>query len=175
MESKDIVLRKAEFEDWKALYRNVWSREETARYMYWRVTASEEDARERIYRTIEYQKDHDAYLVHGKKSGEAIGFAGVRETEPHIYHETGIALGPEYVGKGYGKQILLLLLEHCRALGGEMFYYSARAQNTASKALALSCGFTYQYSEQKTDLRNGECYELEVYKKELPSVRLEKW
>ncbi len=167
MESKDIILRKASYEDWKALYQNVWSREETARYMYWRVTTSEEDAKERIYKTIEYQKDHDTYLVCDKKSGEAIGFAGVRETEPYIYHETGIALGPEYVGKGYGKQILQLLLEHCRSLGGEVFYYSARAKNTASKALALSCGFTYQYSEPKIDLRNGESYELEVYKKKI--------
>lgn len=167
MESKDIILRKASYEDWKALYQNVWSREETARYMYWRVTTSEEDAKERICKTMEYQKDHDTYLVCDKKSGEPIGFAGVRETEPHVYHETGIALGPEYVGKGYGKQILQLLLEHCRRLGGEVFYYSLRAKNTASRALAVSCGFAYQYSEQRKDLRNGESYVLEVYMKKI--------
>lgn len=167
MESEDIFLKKAVFEDWKALYRNVWSRQETARFMYWRVTTSEEDAKERMKRTIEYQKIHDMYMVYGKRCGEAIGFAGVKETSPHIWHEAGIALGPEYVGKGYGKQILHLLLEYCRSLGGEMFYYSARSQNTASKALALSCGFTYQYSEQKTDPRNGESYELETYSRKI--------
>ncbi len=172
MESKDIFLEKAEFEDWKAIYRNVWSREETARFMYWSITTSEEDAKERIRRTIEYQKTHDAYFVYEKKSGEAVGFVGVQETSPHIWHETGIALGPEYVGKGYGKQILQLLLEHCRSLGGKIFYYSARSQNTASKTLALSFGFTYQYSEQKTDLRNGESYELEVYSKNLSDSSL---
>lgn len=76
-ETDDLLLRKAAFEDWKSMYRNVWSRPETAKYMAWRVTTDEEDA----------------------------------------------------------------------------------------KALTLSCGFTYQYVEKKTDLRNGELYELEVYHK----------
>lgn len=58
----------------------------------------------------------------------------MEETAPHIYQDVGIALGPEYVGKGY-------------------------------KALVLSCGFTYQYAEKRTDLRNGKPYQLEVYHK----------
>ena len=73
-------------------------------------------------------------------SGQAIGFAGVEEIAPHIYQDAGIALGPEYVGKGYGKQILRLLLEYCAStMGGEEFYYSTQAVNQASRALALSC------------------------------------
>lgn len=91
----------------------------------------------------------------------------MKETEPYIYHETGIALGPEYVGRGYGKQILHLLMEYCISLGGHEFYYSTRAGNLASKALALSCGLTYQCSEHKADQRSGKTYELEIYKKNL--------
>lgn len=30
METKDLILRKAVFEDWPAIWRNVWSRAETA-------------------------------------------------------------------------------------------------------------------------------------------------
>lgn len=167
LETVDLLLKKAEFEDWKAMYRNVWSKPETAKYMAWRVTTDEEDARARIQKTIEYQENHDTYLVYEKKSGQAIGFAGVEEIEPYIYQDASIALGSEYVKKGYGKQILQLLLEYCRSLGGKEFYYSTRANNEASKALALSCGFTYQYAEKKTDLRNGKPYELEVYHKEI--------
>lgn len=66
-----------------------------------------------------------------------------------------------------GRQILQLLLEYCSSLGGKEFYYSTRSNNEASKSLALSCGFTYQYAEKKIDLRNGEPYELEVYHKEI--------
>lgn len=165
LETDNLILKKAEFADWKAMYRNVWSRPESAKYMAWRVIADEEDAKVRIQKTIKYQENHDTWLVYEKKSGQAIGFAGVEETAPHIYQDVGIALGPEYVGKGYGKQILLLLLEYCRSLGGKEFYYSTRANNEASKALALSCGFTYQYAEKRTDLRNGKPYQLEVYHK----------
>lgn len=167
LETDNLILKKAEFADWKAMYRNVWSRPESAKYMTWRVTADEEDAKVRIQKTIKYQENHDTYLVYEKKSGQAIGFAGVEETAPHIYQDVGIALGPEYVGKGYGKQILLLLLEYCRSLGGKEFYYSTRANNEASKGLALSCGFTYQYAEKRADLWNGKSYQLEVYHKEI--------
>lgn len=167
LETDNLILKKAEFEDWKSMYRNVWSRPETAKYMAWRVLADEKDAKARIQRTIKYQENHNTYLVFEKKSGQAIGFAGVEEIRPHIYQDASIALGSEYVGKGYGKQILQLLLEYCRSLGGKEFYYSTRANNEASKALALSCGFVFRYAEKKTDLRNGMPYELEVYHKEI--------
>ena len=96
----------------------------------------------------------------------------MEETEPHIFHETGIALGPEYVGRGYGKQILRLLMEYCISLDGQEFYYSTRAGNLASRALALSCGLTYQYSERRTDQRSGKTYGLEIYKKDLEREEL---
>ncbi len=141
METEDIILGKAKYEDWRSIYRNVWSRPETAEYMVWKVTADEDAARERIRRTIAWQETHDAWLVYERGSGQVIGFAGVEETEPYIYHETGIALGPDYVGRGYGKQILRLLMEYCISLGGQEFYYSTRTGNLASKALALKTGW----------------------------------
>lgn len=168
METKDLILGKAKYEDWEAMYRNVWSRPETARYMQWRVVESEEEARVRIQKTIAFQETNDSYLVYEKKSGQPIGFAGVSELEPRIYEEAGIAIGPEYVGKGYGKQILQFLLEYCaKSLGGKEFIYSTHSTNTASKALAVSCGFSFRYAKQKIDLRNGEPYVLEVYGKKL--------
>ena len=168
METKDLLLGKAKPEDWESMYRNVWSRPAVARFMQWRITTSAADAQARMERTIAWQKNHDTYLVYEKSSGQAIGFAGVEEIAPHIYQDAGIALGPEFVGKGYGKQILQLLLKHCAGtLGGREFYYSTRSANQASRALARSCGFSYHHSEEKTDLRNGAPYELEVYWKQL--------
>ena len=61
-----------------------------------------------------------------------------------------------------------LLLEYCaNTLRGKEFFYSTRANNKISKALALSCGFSYQYSEEKIDLKNKEPYILEVYSRKL--------
>lgn len=167
METRNLIIGKAKYEDWESMYRNVWSREETARYMAWQVTTSEEDARLRMQRTMEYEETHDTWLVYEKVSGQAIGFAGVGEIRPHTFQETGIALGPEYVGRGYGKQILRMLVKYCTSLGGREFLYSTRAGNTASKALAMSCGFRYQYSRRETDIHSGESYELQIYRKKL--------
>ncbi len=167
METRDLILRKAVYEDWKSMYLNVWSRPETARYMVWKVTADEEGARERIERTIAWQKTHDVWLVCVKGSGEAVGFCGVERLGPDSYGETGIALGPEYVGRGYGRQVLLRLMEYCRSLGGSEFFYSTRAANEASRALALCCGLVCQRLEQRIDPRNGEVYETEIYRKDL--------
>lgn len=140
LETEDLVLGKAWFEDWESLYHTVWSQPETARYT------------------------HDTYLVYEKKSGRAIGFAGVEALSPYIFKDAGIALGPAYTGQGYGRQILKRLMAYCKDdLGGKEFYYATRAGNTASKALAISCGFTCRYSVDRTDPRDGAPYVLEVY------------
>ncbi|MBD5536050.1 MAG: GNAT family N-acetyltransferase [Lachnospiraceae bacterium] len=163
MEAKDIRLGKAKLEDWKDLYINIWSRPESARYMLWRVTENEEEAKVRIEKSVAWQEAHEAYTIYEKKSNQAIGFAGMTEIRPHVWEDTGIALGPDYVHKGYGKQVLRLLMERAASLGAAEFICSARSQNTASKALIASCGFSYQYSEPKTDPRDGTPYEVEFY------------
>ncbi|NBH36347.1 hypothetical protein D3Z58_23200 [Clostridiaceae bacterium] len=71
--------------DWKTMDRNVWLRPESAKYRIWCVTADEEDPKVRIYKTIKYQENQDTYLVYEKRSGQAIGFAGMKETAPYIY------------------------------------------------------------------------------------------
>ena len=38
LETPDLLLRKARLEDWRDLYRNVWSRPEAARHMLWRIS-----------------------------------------------------------------------------------------------------------------------------------------
>ena len=39
-----------------------------------------------------------------------IGYAGMKETSKGVFEDSGIAVGPSYTGKGYGKQILCVLL-----------------------------------------------------------------
>ena len=80
LETQDLILDKAKPSDWRDMYQNVWSRPESARYMLWRVTTSEQDAQLRMQKTIAFQKNHDTYLVYEKESGKAIGFAGVERT-----------------------------------------------------------------------------------------------
>lgn len=49
--------------------------------------------------------------MYEKSSGQAIGFAGMEEMEPGVYEDMGIALGPDFVGRGYGKQIVNAMVD----------------------------------------------------------------
>lgn len=199
IETENLILDTAVFSDWEAMYRNLWSQEESAKYMRWRVTQSAEEAQERMRRTIAWQKEHPlAWTVFRKAhkgsvcvrrsagraiggavgaagekmagetirnmTGEAIGFAGITKIADGVYEDTGIAVGPAFVRRGYGKQIVTALLEYCFwELGAERFVYSCRSLNLASHALALSCGFRRTHSETRTDPQNGSNYVLEFY------------
>ncbi len=164
LETPDLFLAKAKFSDWQAMYRNVWSQAQCAQYMAWNLTDNETDAQARILRTIEFQKIYDTYFIYEKKSNEAIGFAGFEKINDEIYAESGICLGTDYVGRGYGKQILRCLIEHCKnEFGAKQFLYSSRGQNIPSIRLAESLGFTLVGSEKKIDKRNGQEYILLKY------------
>lgn len=164
LETADLILDKAKPSDWKDMYCNVWSRPEAAEYMSWQLSHSEEEAKDRILRTIEFQKSHNTYFVYEKASGKAIGFAGVEELAPGVYGEMGICLGPDYVGKGFGKQILGCLIQYCRQeLGAHEFVYSAREGNEASHGLARSMGFTQTAIQPTVDHQDGSHYNLIKY------------
>ena len=157
--TQDLVLDKAKLSDWKEMYHNVWSHPEIARYTQWRVSMSEDDAKERMLRTIEFQKGHDTYFVYEKASGKPIGFAGVEKLAPSVYQEAGICLGPDYVGKGFGKQILQCLMRYCKEeFGAKEFVYSAREGNEASHRLAKSMGLRQTAVEQRADGEDGSCH-----------------
>lgn len=167
IETKDLILKKAVQSDWEAMYRNLWCHEESARYMLWTVTTSEEEAQDRMRRTIEFEKKEKyALLVYDKRSGQAIGFAGMREIEPGVFEETGVALGPEFVGKGYGKQILNALVEEAfYTCSAHKFLACCRTENIASHKLQMSCGFKLRYYEKKIDSRNGKGFIMEYNEK----------
>lgn len=168
IETEDLILDKAKFSDWEGLYRNVWSRPESNRHMLWDLTTSEEDAQIRIQKTIEYQKEHEGYIVYEKSSGTPIGFAGITQIAPYIYEDTGICLGPDYVGRGLGKQLVRALLKYCKeSLGATEFVYSSREENAASIGLAQSLGFTYIGSKPGMDARNGYQYTILEYNMKL--------
>lgn len=168
LETEDLFLGKASYDDWRALYQNIWSKEESARHMLWSVAKSEEAAQEKMRRALAWEKAHPSYTVYEKAGGQAIGWAGVVETAPGVWEDTGIALGPDYTGRGYGKQVLNALVRYCREeLDAEEFICACRAGNLPSRSMVLSCGFHYDHAEERTDPRNGCGYVLEFFKKRL--------
>lgn len=167
-ETNRLQLKHPVFSDWELMYRNLWCHPKSAQYMLWDVTTSAEDAQERMRRSIAFQEGKPAWFIYEKSSGEPIGFAGFCEIQPGIFEDTGIAVGPGFVGKGYGKEILNLLTriakEEYRAV---RFVASCRSENSASRSMILGCGFQFSHDEHRLDHRNGREYILEFYEKAL--------
>lgn len=133
--------------------------------MLWRPVHTEEDAQERMKKNISFmEKCELAWFIYEKSSGEAIGFAGMEQISEGVYEDTGIAIGPAFTRRGYGKQILMALVnEAFTNLSANKFVCSCRSQNEASKQLQISCGFQYTHSEEKIDVRNENEYILDYY------------
>lgn len=167
-ETKRLLLKHPEFSDWEGMYRNLWRYEESAKYMLWNVTSSEEEAQERMRRSIAFQQGRPAWFVYEKSSGEPIGFAGFCKKEEGVFEDTGIAVGPSFVGIGYGKEILNLLTETAKSeYGAVRFIASCRSQNGASRNMILGCGFQFDHQESRMDPRTNLPYLLEFYQKNL--------
>lgn len=164
LETKDLILRQGSADDWQDLYHNLWSHEVVFRYLFSKPSPDEDAA---IKRTAAYAGMHrevkTEFFVCEKPSGRAIGIAGVKELKPGYWTITDIALGPDFQGKGYGKQIVHALLNLAFSNGAAEVAYDCFIQNTASKRLALACGFTYSHSEKAELTKNGENVILEHY------------
>ena len=164
IETKDLILRQGSFGDWQDLYRNLWSRKEVFRYMFKNPCPSEEHAQARTGAySVMLEEVKTEFFVCEKASGQAIGIAGIKELKSGMWTITDIAIGPEYQGKGYGKQIVIALLKLAFELGATEVAYNCFTQNTASKQLALSCGFAYSHSEEAELMKNGEKVILDYY------------
>ena len=136
VETPRLLLRKSRMEDWRDLYDNIWRSAEAARHMFWSPTTDEESARARMERTLAWEKAHPfKYVVEEKASGRVIGWAGVEELDEKTWGETGVALGPAFQRRGYGREILDALCELCRGMGAKRFVAAAREENFASNAL----------------------------------------
>ena len=168
LETERLVLRKAEERDLVAIWNNVWRDASLAETMLWTPTTTIGDARDRLARTIAYQADNYGYFVCMKDTDEPIGFAGVRETGPRTFEETGICIARARQNLGLGKETLSALVGLVfDGLGGHRFRYSCFHDNRASSALCQACGFRYLRSEDKTRVRDGMQHVCDIYERSI--------
>ena len=167
IETKDLILDKAKQEDWLPMYKNVWSRPETFRYMGIENSPSEAEAQARMERTIAFQQGRESYTVYLKSTREAIGFTGLAPLEGDTWEETGICIGPDFWGRGYGWQILQALISRAKELGAKEFVYSSWEDNQASRALAAKAGFKQYGAEHHVREHDGREFTLLKFRKRL--------
>ncbi len=149
LEGKNLVLRKAVFDDYKSIFKHVWSDKDIYELMLFDPIYDEEDAKKRINEIIEIQKNTYTYFVALKDSDEVIGLCGINEVSKGIFEETGICLSKEYQSKGYGKELLSMLLDLAfNKLFAKTFVYAYFKDNIKSKMLAMHFGFKYSHTEE---------------------------
>ena len=158
IETEHLILRKARPEDIKARWKNVWSDEEVAKYMLWIPTKTEEEARERMERTIFYQGKIPAFFVCLKESDEPIGFAGIKEVEEGVYEDCGACFMRTCQRKGYGKEMIAALT----TLAFEKFHakavrFGCFEENIPSKSLIECMGF--EFVDKVPEVREKDGYE----------------
>ena len=166
LDGKDIYLAKAKMEDVDSILQNFWSDESSAKYMLWQPTKTKEDALIRMEKTINFQKNHFTFLIYEKETNQAIGMAGFLEAEPGVFEECGIGMGSKFTGRGYGTQVVLVLIDYLfKNLNAKKVVYSAMRENIPSKKLAEKLGFKYTHSENKVRDFDGfqfvcDCFEM---------------
>ena len=165
IETARLILRKGRAEDLNAIWQNVWSDERIARMMLWKPTKTGEEAALRMQRTLAYQARNDAFFVCRKDNDEPIGFAGITQTEPGEFEETGICIAQDYQNRGFGKEVLLALVKLAFSeRGGRSFLYGCFHENAASAALCKSCGFQYSHTAEQVREWDGLPYRCDYYK-----------
>ena len=87
--------------------------------------------------------------------------------EGDVWEETGICLGPDFWGRGYGWQVLQALLALAKEWGAKTFQYSSWEENAASRALAAKAGFRQCGAEELVRPHDGRKYTLLKYRKTL--------
>ena len=159
IEGKRLVLRKAKEKDLLDMFEGIWSDEEVYKYLFITPALTLDEAKIKLKKTIDYQKDKYAYLVALKENDEAVGFCGIKEIASRVYMETGLALSRKVQGKGLGEELLYLLLEFAYyKLGAYRFIYAHMEHNIRSKNLCLKFGF--KHFERVDEIRDYDGFDV---------------
>lgn len=164
LETKDLIIRKAKKEDYSSLLKNYWSKERTAKFMLWKPIFTEDEAIERINKTINFEVDKPCFIITEKSSGECIGMVGFIEEQPNIYGDCGMGIGCDFVGRGYGSQTLKKMLEYLfETCNAEKVIYTAMKENISSISLQQKFNFKYVQTVQKVRDYDNLNYEMNIY------------
>ena len=151
IETKNLILRKARNDDLEYIWNNVWKDKTLASTMLWRTTDNITDAKGRLERTINYQKNNTSYFICLKENDEPIGFIGFLKKENDVYEDYGLCIARKCQKKGYGKEALGAILNIVfEKLNGSKFTYSLFSTNENSRKVCLACGFKYSESKELT-------------------------
>lgn len=164
IETKNLLLRKARYDDLESIWNNVWKDETLASTMLWRVTDNINDAKGRLERTIKYQSKNYSYFICLKEKDEPIGFIGFIKKKMDVYEDYGLCIARKYQKNGYGKEALGAILNVVfENLNGKKFTYSLFSTNENSRKVCLAFGFKYFESRELTREHDNKKFLVDYY------------
>lgn len=163
MVSKNIILRKSAFDDCEIFTK--WEQQD---YIKEFLTINIERTYEEVVREFilrEQDLSNEQYTIILKNGMEPIGrvYLSKISKESDSMDITRIYIGENmYLGKGYGREAMVLLLDHCfNNLNMERVTLDHYAGNTAAK-LYLNLGFKYEGIMRNAAKRNNEYFDLHL-------------
>lgn len=163
MVSKNIILRKSTFDDCEIFTK--WEQQD---YIKEFLTINIERTYEEVVREFilrEQDLSNEQYTIILKNGMEPIGrvYLSKISKESDSMDITRIYIGENmYLGKGYGREAMVLLLDHCfNNLNMERVTLDHYAGNTAAK-LYLNLGFKYEGIMRNAAKRNNEYFDLHL-------------
>ena len=165
IETKDLILKKdISKANIEKLHHNVFSQNETAKYMLWRAS---DEIEWTIKKIKSWQESNiELFFVYKKSTYEPIGFLSFSQDNSTIKN-IGLCIGKNFVRRGYGKEVLAALLNYCECHHIKVVEYSAFHENIASTELAKKLGFIYSHSKSSTRNHDKLNFIEDVYIKKL--------
>lgn len=149
IETRNLILKDYDEKYIEKAHLNFFSSSNTTKYTLWRPTKNPLEVKNKIEYWLYECKTSIFWMIHKKDNDEPIGFICVDEVSPKIYGNLGIAIGEDYVGKGYGSEALNELIEYIKSIGGKEIHYSHFRENEASKMLVIKFGFEFYKSDKR--------------------------
>lgn len=162
--SKDLNFIRYDKKYAEECHKTFMSQEQTARYTLWRPTNNVDEAITKLENWETNVKDCGFFrLIQEKESGQVIGFICTAEVESGVYDHLGIAIGQNFLRRGYGFQTLTAVIDYVKNSGGKEIHYSHFKANEASKNLALKCGFKYVREAKRIRRYDGKEFDEVFY------------
>ncbi|MBQ2864512.1 MAG: GNAT family N-acetyltransferase [Clostridia bacterium] len=150
LETQNLILKKASIMFAESAHKNIFVFEECAKHMLWRVSKTLEETTSKIDKWCDLFKDGLAYFIFEKDGNplNVCGFIFALKTNNEI-SDIGLCFGKDYFGKGYGKQVMQLLITQLQNKGITRIEYSCFSNNIGSNKLAKSLGFRYYKTQDR--------------------------
>ena len=123
-----------------------------------------EEAKGRLERTINFQKDKDAFFIALKSNNEPIGLCGIVPIGDDVFEEGGLIISDKYQHQGIGTEMFNILLDVAfNHYNAKQFIYSHCEGNYKSQGLCQKFGFQYIETIDKTREWDQQTFKIRRY------------